>query len=247
MRRRPLEHARHTLIIAFSLAALTTAEGSAFALQGGEDPALLPVLVDKRFGEGRRFQLTASLATAMATKFVEATGPYISAGYGFSDLFALEINGGYFFASESSIMQEIRRNFPGAEPLLSDMYQPTWIANVDLVLVPIYGKISFASEFDPSFDLFLIAGGGGVGVRRQVGKDATGDKHFDSATTWTANFGLGFRFYFTRLLALRLEFRDFFYPEPECKDPVCVAPFPTGFTFNLMFHGGLQFSFGGDQ
>lgn len=219
----------------------------AFALQGGEDPALLPVLVDKRFGHGGRHQASLFFSTSMVTKFVESVGVVGAYQYNFTDLLGLEFTGGYFFGSETSIMDEIRRNF-GTEPELSDQYQLQWIANVDVMFVPVYGKISFASELDPSFDLFFVAGGGVAGTRRKSGGfsgDTNAGVAFESSVGPAFNFGLGLRFYFNRLVALRLEFRDYFYPEPASY----TAPENDvgGFTFNLHFQAGVQFAFGGDE
>jgi hypothetical protein len=120
-------------------------EPTAYALQGGEDPALLPVLIDKRYGEDGRHQLALSFSTSMVSKFVEATGVYASYTFGFSDLMGIEIGGGYFFGRESSIMREVREKFGAQEPPLSDLFQIQWMANADFVLVPVYGKMSFAS------------------------------------------------------------------------------------------------------
>lgn len=206
---------------------------SASALQGGEDPALLPVLIDKRFGADGRHQLSLQASTALATKFVEATGVTASYGYNFSDLLGLEIFGGYFFGGESNIMDEVRNKLGAAEPTLSDLSRMTWTAGADIVFVPLYGKMSFAAEVDPSYDLFLLAGAGAAGLRKQVGtKDVA---TFVNTTAAAFNFGLGLRFYFNRWIGLRLEFRNYFYPDPDS----------AGMTFNLHFQGGLQFAFGG--
>lgn len=222
-----------------AVATMGSSERVAYALQGGEDPALLPVLVDKRFGSDGRHQLGLFFSTSMVTKFVQATGAYATYCYSFSDVLGLELGGGYFFGSESNIMAEVRQNFPGTEPPLSDLYQLTWMGNLDLMLVPIYGKMSFASEVDPSFDLFLLAGGGFAGVRRKEGSPDNPPEGFDRKTTPAFNVGLGLRFYFNRLIAMRLELRDYFYPEPAVN--------ASGMTYNFHFQGGLQFAFGGDE
>ena len=247
---------------------ILSSEGVALALQGGEDPALLPVLVDKRHGGDGRHQLSLLFSTSMVPKFVEGLGAYGAYQYSFSDLIGIEISGGYLFASESTIMDEVRINFPATtadghtyrEPPLSDLFQVQWLAQADLVLVPIYGKISFASELDPSFDFFFLAGGGVAGARRQLGNadDAAGITH-QTTVTPAFNIGGGLRFYFSRLLALRVEFRDYFFPQPKY-DPVGhlsdadLAMFQkdydnanSGFSWNLHFQAGLQFSFGGDE
>lgn len=215
---------------------LIAGENDALALQGGEDPALLPVLVDKRFGGGGKHQLSVLFTTAIVTKFVESVGAYGGYQYSFSDIFGVELSGGYFFGSESSIMEEVRTKVAG-QPPFSDLYQLQWAATANAVLVPIYGKMSFAAVLDPAFDLFVLAGGGVAGTRQQIsGVDAP--KEYDTSVGPVFSFGGGLRFYFNRYIALRLELRDFFYPDPD--------PDEGGFTFNLHFQGGLQAVFGGD-
>jgi hypothetical protein len=98
-------------------------------------------------------------------------------------------------------------------------------------------------------------------VRRQFGFDDA--RTFQSKVTPVFNFGAGLRFYFSKLIALRLELRDYFYPEHgeaeasalkgsdqvECMEKANEAGFCKigGLTFNLHFQGGLQLSFGGDE
>jgi outer membrane beta-barrel protein len=218
-------------------------ERSAFALQGGEDPALLPVLVDKRFSGKGRLQTSVMFSTSMVTKFVEGIGFELGAQYAFSDLLAVGVSGGYFFSGETSIMKEVRENFPSQEPPLSDLYQFNWTGGLDVMFVPIYGKMSFASEFDPSFDLYFIGGGGVAGTKRTI---AEGSR---SKIAPVFNVGFGLRFYFTKMVALRLEFRDYFYPDPGANDPENSEPGTEvgGLTWHLHFQAGLQFAFGGDD
>jgi outer membrane beta-barrel protein len=230
---------------ALLVSAVLGSASEALALQGGEDPSTLPVLVDKRFGQAGRHQLSLFFSTSMVTKFVEGVGAFGAYQYNFSDTFGLELHGGYFFGSETSIMREVRENFPNKEPPLSDLYQLQWVTGIDAVLVPVYGKISFASELDPQFDIFLLAGAGVGGTRRQAGIDTI---TYDSAVTPVFNVGGGMRFYFSKLAALRLEFRSFFYPDPAAGDPVFDPDQDIGgLTWNLHFQAGLQFAFGGDE
>ena len=227
-----------------ALFALPLLESQALALQGGEDPALLPVLVDKRFGGNGRVQTSLMFSTEMVTKFVEGLGVYAGVQYSFSDLLAVGLSGGYLFSSETSIMDEVRANFPGQEPPLSDLYQFNWTGGADIMLVPIYGKMSFASEFDPAFDLYFIGGGGVAGTKRKLGDGGSRSK-----VAPVFNVGIGLRFYFSKLLAFRLEFRDFFYPDPGSGDEENQAPGTevSGMTTHLHFQAGFQFSFGGEE
>lgn len=237
-----------TLCRAVSLGLIAlSAPQAALALQGGEDPALLPVLIDKRFGMEGRHQLSLQFSTSMATKYVEALALYAAYQYNFTDVIGVEIGGGYFFGSEASIMNEVRAKSGAAEPPLTDLFQLQWMANADFVLTPVYGKMSFASEFDPSYDLYFLVGGGVAGTRRQVGVEGSGT--FLSKVSPAFNFGVGLHVYLTKMIGLRLEFRDYFFPEPF--DPVAdgiAVPADKdvgGLTFNLHFQVGLQFAFGG--
>jgi outer membrane beta-barrel protein len=215
----------------------------AHALQGGEDPALLPVLIDKRFGNRGLFQVSLQFSSTMATKYVQDTGGILGVAYNFTDVIGIELSGGYFASSETSIMDEIRQALPASEePDLSGLYQLTWMANADLLLVPLYGKISFASEVDPAYDLFLLGGVGYSGLRRQVG---AGDaRTFVTTTSPIFNFGLGLRFYLNRWLGLRLALRDYFYPQPHVGNPDPDAS-AGGLTHSFNIEAGLQFGIGG--
>lgn len=229
------------LTVALALAALAE---PALALQGGEDPSLLPVLVDKRFGAGGRHQLGLQFSTALASKFVEGTGGSLTYGYNFGNLIGLELNGAFFATDEASIMAQVRCPLNGNEPQLSDLHQFQWTAGGAITMVPVYGKMSFASEFDPAWDLLLLAGGGVAGVKRQTGltnsqlNQCPGlpSATYESKTVPLFNFGLALRFYITKLIGLRVELRDYFFPDPGPDG---------GLSFNLHFQAGLQFTFGG--
>jgi outer membrane beta-barrel protein len=206
----------------------------------------LPVLIDKRYGTDSAHQLSLSFSTSFATKFVESNGITLAYGYNFTDIIGLEIGGGYFFGSESSIMNTVRANFGAQEPPLSDLYQLQWMANANVVIVPFYGRVSFASEFDPSWDLFALAGGGVFGVRKQFGPD--GASSFESKVAPGFNFGGGLRFYWTMFntrTALRLEFREYFFPDPTTDAELSPDSDVDSITWNLHFQAGLQFNFGG--
>ncbi|MFO0726776.1 MAG: outer membrane beta-barrel domain-containing protein [Myxococcota bacterium] len=228
---------RLSLALVVGLLGIAVAE-QAHALQGGEDAALFPVLVDKRFGMQGRHQLALQFSTAMATKYIDVPGGlYLTYDYNFWDTFGIEVGGGYMFSKEADILKEVR-NQAGSDQStvdkLQDINQLQWMANVDAIFVPVYGKISFASEIDPSYDLFLLLGGGVTGIRSQVGADAV--RTYSSHISPLFNFGVGFRFYFFKMFALRLEFRDFFFPDPSPDG---------GLTFSLQFQAGVQVNFGG--
>lgn len=237
---------RALLIATSTLAVMMVTETTALALQGGEDPALLPVLLDKRYGAKGTHKLTLMAGTSVATKLVEDVPIVVNYQYHFNDLLGVAFTGGFFIGSETSIGNAIRAKGvnpacdpsgdPNCEPL-GDLYQMQWYAGVDGVFTPLYGKISFASEWNPSFHLYLIAGGGAGGVRRkQTADNNTAAIGHDSTVTFVGNLGVGLRLDILDWVGLRWEFRSFFYPEP--------APGLSGMTFNPHIFGGVEFTLG---
>lgn len=224
------------------------AETRALALQGGEDPALLPVLLDKRYGASGKQQASIMLTTAVITKLVQDTGFVATYQYSFTDMLGVGVTAGYFFGSETNIGDAIRAESdptcqvstdPDCETL-GDLFQLQWLAGADLVFVPLYGKMSFASEVNPSFELYLIGGVGAGGVRRKnTNLNDTVAIGYDSKVTLVANLGLGLRFHIVDWIGVRAEFRDYFFPEP--------ATGVGGMTWNPHVQVGAEFTFGGGE
>jgi outer membrane beta-barrel protein len=185
----------------------------AWALQGGEDPATLPVLIDKRYGN--RSALTAHLqfSTPITSKFVESTGAVLGVDYGVFDWMSVGLVGGFFGGGEASIVDQVRGTV-GTAPL-TDLDRMVWIGGVDVTFTPIYGRISFASEYNPAFDLYALIGGGALGTERVLGSEALGTQSTETGVTAYGNFGLGFRFHILDWLALRTEYRQMIYPDSE--------------------------------
>ncbi len=216
------------------------AEGRAYALQGGEDPALLPVLLDKRYGSGGKQKASLMLTSAIITKLVQDTGVVGTYQYSFNDMLAVGLTAGYFFGSETSIGDAIRGTTNANPDVLGDLYQMQWLGSADVLFSPLYGKISFASELNPSFELYLIAGVGAGGVRRKrTAPGSTAAISHDTSVTVVGNLGAGMRIHILDWLGLRFEFRDYFYPEP--------AEGNSGLTWNPHVQVGGEFTFGGDQ
>jgi len=75
----------------------------------------------------------------------------------------------------------------------------TILANVDFCWSPIYGKVSLASEWTMHFDTYIMAGFGAIG----------GEQVKDSSFAFGMDAGLGARLFFSRSLALKVEFKDY--------------------------------------
>lgn len=221
-------------------------ETTALALQGGEDPALLPVLLDKRYGADSTHKLTLLLGSTVATKLVEDVPIIANYQYHFMDMLGVGLTAGFFIGSETSIGDAIRAKSvnPACDPgtvsncePLGDLYQMQWLVSGDIVFTPLYGKISFASEWNPTFHLYLFKGFGAGGVRRKQTVDGTTQAiSHDSTVTFIGSFGVGLRLDILDWFGLRWEFRSFYYPEP--------AAGVGGVTMIPHVLGGVEFTLG---
>jgi outer membrane beta-barrel protein len=258
--RRP-DSARRTLVFSAALSAALVAhalEGApALAFQGGEDASELPVLINKEAGLAERLQLSAMFSTSLAAKYTEAIGGTLNVQYNFIDMLGVELTGGFYGTSEADVLEEIRVRIDGEDPSVSDLHQMQWLVAANVVFVPIYGRISFASEWNPSFDLYLLAGGGVVGTNR--GLDTNMDAVVDASeneVTPQFNFGGGLRIFIVPDVAIRLDVRNYYYLDPDegeqtrsggdATDPDDTGEI-SGFTQALVGQVGVQFNFGGDE
>jgi outer membrane beta-barrel protein len=226
--------ASSVLGLVLGMLAVMPSYGNALAMETVEASVLKP----KNFGLGGRHQFALLASTSMATKYVESTGPWLAYLHNFNDILGFEVSGAYFFSSETNIMQDIRSSLGSEEPGFSDLYQMQWNTSLNLVLVPFYGKLSIVRDWETAFDVFIVAGGGVGGTRRRLGND-NATVRYDTAVVPTFDFGAGLRFFMGRLVALRFEFRDYLYPDPD--------PNFGGLTSVFQFQGGLQFQLGGDR
>lgn len=228
----------------------------ALAFQGGEDASTLPVLIDKKAGLADKLQLSAMFSTTLSTKFTDSIGGTLNVQYNPIDWLGLELVGGFFGTSEAQILGAIRRNVAdeaGAkvDPGLPDMAGIQWLTGLNVVLVPVYGKISFASEWNPSFDLYFLAGAGVVGA--ELGQaNGQAPQGFatplppDSTTTsveFQFNVGGGLRVFVLPDFAVRLDVRNYFFTDPRSG----FSGFGGTFTSALAGQAGVQINFGGSQ
>jgi len=219
----------------------------AWALQGGEDPSTLPVLIDKRYGLKNQLTAHVQFSTPIAAKFVESTGVVGGVDYGIFDWFSVGLVGGFFGGGEANIVEQVRALNRQAE--LTDLDRMQWFGGVDLTFTPIYGRISFASEYNPAFDLFAFVGGGAMGTERQFGGLNELSEPSQTDVTGYGNFGFGFRFHVLDWLAVRTEYRQLIYPENEIpleeqRNPGGTTDVGGGISTAQQFQIGLQVRFG---
>ncbi|MEM6533069.1 MAG: outer membrane beta-barrel domain-containing protein [Myxococcota bacterium] len=101
---------------------------------------------------------------------------------------------------------------------LPDFEQLTGSADLRLVWTPLYGKINVVSEVDANLEFYTFAGGGVHGQRRptvivdpnrpegfRVDGEGLAEGGFFSDLQWRGTFGVGFKIFLGKYVALRTE------------------------------------------
>jgi outer membrane beta-barrel protein len=124
--------------------------------------------------------------------------------YFFAEDFGVELWGSYLIRISSELEDFLEANFN--QSLLVELPQKlSWLAGANFLWSPIHGKIGFFTDKLAHFDMHLAFG---VGV---VGTDVTKLARTEAKVDIAGNVGLGLRFFLSDSIALRFDYRQFFY------------------------------------
>lgn len=115
--------------------------------------------------------------------------------YHIAENFAVDVGGGYNLVDEK--LNPIR--VAAGEGFVTSAARVQGLADISGTFSPAYGKIALMSEWILHYDLFVTGGAGAV---------------FDASGVHPAlQLGAGARFYMNRWMVLRVDLRDYIYPQ----------------------------------
>jgi outer membrane beta-barrel protein len=153
--------------------------------------------------------------------------------YFFTDTLSIEAGASYLRTSLSDLEEFLEcadvRNGKCADLTVRKPPKMTLLTSLDVAYTPFHGKVGIFTSKLTSFDMGLSAGGGVIAVDVDEGNDGVSDvqSYYKPAGHWGANF----RFFVTRWLNVRADYKQFIYW------PVEGSPFlaPVEFTLGLAF------------
>lgn len=124
--------------------------------------------------------------------------------YFFAEDFGAEVWGSYLIRVSSELEDFLEQNFN--ESLIVDIPQSLqWLAGANFLWSPIHGKLGIFTDTLAHFDVHLAFGVGVIGTTvRQLDQEK-------SKVDVAGNVGLGMRFFLSDSIALRFDYRQFFY------------------------------------
>jgi outer membrane beta-barrel protein len=174
---------------------------AAWAQEELENPGVVLAVQDRTYRMNSELFLAVGVLPLDA--FTKGISGQVSYTFHFSDSFAWQI--GRFLYSQNvatGLQSQLTRDF-GVNP--TAFPQTIWIAGSDVMWTPIYGKFAWLNSSVAHFEIYGLAG---VSVANQrVSSDIA------AGTTSTqflpgADLGIGWRFYISKAVSLRLEVTD---------------------------------------
>jgi len=217
------------------------------AARADEPPATTPEAIEQYWRQKRevgvvqkrRFDKAGRVEVALFAGWIpnDAFTYYVPVGaratYFFTESWGLELLGDYNVHIDTRLKELLHEQDAAVRAQIRDRQQ--FRLALSAVWVPFYGKFAFRNKKIGHFDAFLLAGAGTV---------RTGASEIGLAPSFRpeANLGVGFRFHITRLMAVKLEVRDFVYwaaknPDGEEGGGLTQA-WELGLSFALMFGRG---------
>ena len=145
----------------------------------------------KGFLKRHRFELGLSVPATLNDAFYQKVGVGGKLAYNFGDSFALALRGTYYWQVRTDAVRQGKLAF-SSQLITSQVYGQ---GMVDGIWSPVYGKIAWLGSRIVHFDMYLLAGLGGVWSATSVAPRSEGP-HI------ATDFGGGIRFYPRSWLAL---------------------------------------------
>jgi len=134
--------------------------------------------------------------------------------YFFSEDLGIEIFGSYFMRTQSELSTFLAD--PDNFNVEIDTFLPqllVWTAGLEGLWSPVHGKIGLFTAKLFHFDCHMALGAGAMGtdVRTRDASKATGGRASEHKIDVAANVGTGVRVYFADFIAMRIEYRHYFF------------------------------------
>lgn len=146
------------------------------------------VIQKKYLPKSGRLQAFIGGGTTTNSPWFSNLGLKLNVGYFFSESFGIEASGIFLTNSERDVAKEIREN-NGLQP--EKFVNTKSNVGVDIVWVPIYGKVSYSNDQIIPFDMYFTAGLGSSSTNSKEGNNST--FHIGTGQIFAISKGMAFR------------------------------------------------------
>lgn len=150
--------------------------------------------------------------------------------YYFSEDLAIEVSGSYLIKKNSDLEDFLEQEiFSGIEVELPQYLE--WQAGAGVLWTPLHGKVAIFDTKLGHFDFGFMLGVMALGTRVQAEGETEALPRVDVGGT----VGATVRFYLLEFLALRVDYRHYFYAARDADDNARGLSFPAEISFGVSF------------
>jgi outer membrane beta-barrel protein len=178
-------------------------------------------------------ELGVDVSTAVISRLIDHQNFQAAFAYNFTNEWAIEAMAGYAYSHHTSIADQVTSEVASKSPTTTptvddfpDLWEIKWNVVAGARWAPIYGKLSLSAELPVHFQAYLAAGGGAAGLQRtsvtyclsassvdDAGNSTCTQPLVENRVSPVVQFGGGLRFFIGPHAALRLEARDYTFPD----------------------------------
>ncbi len=181
----------------------------------------VPPISGQLYGKAGRFELTPTLNLSVNDPFYAKTFGGLKLDYHITESWSVGVTGAAGAASPTGSASICTANQGCSKPTDEQLYQvPGHIrsmAGAEVAWAPVYGKLNILAEIPVHFDLSVLAGADWISYDEVLSKPAADKPPAGAGQTPSrvssigGHVGLGMRLFLSRLMALRLEVKDYLY------------------------------------
>lgn len=184
------------------------------------------VVRNRKHSVWNTLEIAPSAGISLVNRLTQQYNFQLGVGFNFSEEWGLDVRGGWALGGLTSVGESARtRRQESLEVEPVDEFQDLWRLKWQAMLMPrwspIYGKLNIVTELPVHFQAYLTAGGGLAGLESesvvycQAGGagDCVDGFLLEERQSFVVAAGIGFRFFVTEGIGIRLELLDMMYPD----------------------------------
>ncbi len=191
----------------------------------GQDKIEKVVVRNRLYETGGKVEVGADVGVSVLSRLTDQTNLTAHLGYNLSNSWAVELRAGYGLSRHTGLANKIAEDFTSNTSILTaddlaDLWEMNANGMVGLRWAPIYGKISLMAELPVHFQAYLWLGGGAAQFKRESivyctqGSAGSCDAYLtESKVGPVASLALGMRFFATPNHSIKVEVRDYSFPD----------------------------------
>jgi outer membrane beta-barrel protein len=176
----------------------------------------VPPISGQLYMKAGRFELTPTLNLSVNDPFFAKYFGGLKLDYHLTESWSVGVTGAAGASSPTGSASICQANQGCAKPTDAQLYQVPGrirsMAGAEVAWSPVYGKLNVLSEVPVHFDLSIMAGPDWISFDEVLSAvDAGSNKTPGKVSAIGGHLGLGMRLFLSRLMALRLEVKDYVY------------------------------------